>query len=61
MSPHATRYSWLTFRLRTVFLFMTVSALILGVFVIPREARRQARNALIARGINVATIRCPIE
>ena len=53
MSPHATRYSWLTFRLRTVFLFMTVSALILGVFVIPRETRRQARNALIARGINV--------
>lgn len=40
---------------------MMVSALILGVFVIPREARRQARNALIARGINVATIRCPIE
>jgi hypothetical protein len=33
MSPHATRYSWLTFRLRTVFLFMTVSALILGVSV----------------------------
>lgn len=32
---------------------MMVSALILGVFVIPRETRRQARNALIARGINV--------
>jgi hypothetical protein len=47
------RRTWFSFGLRTLLLFVVTIALCLALFVVPRENRRQAHNALVGRGINV--------
>lgn len=41
-----------SYRLRTVFLLVAAIGMFFGWFIVPRETRRQARNALIARGVS---------